>query len=429
MKKIAGVIVLVTVLFTCLQGYTAFAERITTYEDLLVALSEGKSSQHRKNVSDLIYGSQKTMIDQYGKKNVIPSSVSRYFKFKDPIAIHPISDRYFAVSFNAETTKHNYKNKVIWVLFFNRSSPGEISYAQRYLSWENPDDINQYLKSPEKMFCKQLKTVYGIDCKAQYDEDTRSENNPTLKEDIPPYIQSEMDQKANIDHTHNGSDIVAGKIKAEFIDEAICRDSELSDAIAALKNGGDQTSVVLPMATPANAISNRVDRLELQMKENMALRAEVKALKKTVQQLAGLLAGVTRQDDEIIFSGVNIHLVNGNQATDGTPNGRGNLIVGYNEAATTQTSNARNGSHNVIIGKNHSYTSFGGLVVGESNSITKPCAVVSGGFNNTASGKFSTVSGGQLNVSSGEYSTVSGGLTRKAEKNNNWAGGNQYSPN
>ena len=50
-----------------------------------------------------------------------------------------------------------------------------------------------------------------------------------------------MDQKANIDHTHNGSDIVAGKIKAEFIDEAICRDSELSDAIAALKNGGDQT--------------------------------------------------------------------------------------------------------------------------------------------------------------------------------------------
>ena len=268
-----------------------------------------------------------------------------------------------------------------------------------------------------------------MDCKAQAVEDTGSENNLTLKADMVShsFVQNELDKKANIDHLHNGSDIMAGKIKAEFIDEAICRDSELNDAIAALKNGGNQTSVVLPIPTP-NAMSKRVDRLELQMKENMALRAEVKALKKTVQQLAGLLAGVTRQDDEIIFSGVNIHLVNGNQATDGTPNGRGNLIVGDNEAATTQTSNSRNGSHNVIIGKNHSYTSFGGLVVGESNAITKPCAVVSGGFNNTASGKFSTVSGVQLNVASGEYSTASGGLTRKAEKNNNWAGGNQYSP-
>ncbi|XPS87264.1 uncharacterized protein Dvar_52820 [Desulfosarcina variabilis str. Montpellier] len=368
------------------------------------------------------------MIDQYSKQNFIPSSVSRYFKYKAPIAIHPISEQHVAVSFNAETTKHNYKNKVIWVLFFNRSSPGDIRYAEKFLSLEKSAEIAQYIKSPEDMICNKLKSVYGMDCKTQAVEDTGSENNLTLKADMVShsFIQNELDKKANIDHLHNGSDIMAGKIKAEFIDEAICCDSELSEAIAALKNGGNQTSIVLPIPTP-NAMSKRVDRLELQMKENMALRAEVKALKKTVQQLAGLLAGVTRQDDEIIFSGVNIHLVNGNQATDGTPNGRGNLIVGYNEAATTQISNARNGSHNLIIGKNHSYTSFGGLVVGESNSITKPCAVVSGGFNNTASGKFSTVSGGQLNVASGEYSTVSGGLTRKAEKNNNWAGGNQYS--
>ena len=151
-----------------------------------------------------------------------------------------------------------------------------------------------------------------MDCKAQAVEDTGSENNLTLKADMVShsFVQNELDKKANIDHLHNGPDIMAGKIKAEFIDEAICRDSELNDAIAALKNGGNQTSVVLPIPTP-NAMSKRVDRLELQMKENMALRAEVKALKKTVQQLAGLLAGVTRQDDEIIFSGVNIHLVNG----------------------------------------------------------------------------------------------------------------------
>jgi hypothetical protein len=429
MKKLAGSIILITYLSIC-QAHLGFAERVTTYEDLLVELSEGKSPQHKDKILEIIKQSQKSMIDQYSKQGFISSSVSRYFKFKEPIAVHHISDQYFAVSFNAETTKHNFKKKVIWVLFFNRSAPGEISYAENFFSWEKPDEIAQYINTPEDVFCKKLKTVYGIDCKKKNVADSGPKNKQKPPQEMVTHLffQNEMKKKADIGHLHSSSDIIGGKINASFIDEAICRDSELNEAIAALKNGGDQTGVVLPIPAIPNATLQRIDLLEMQMKENLALRAEVKALKETVQQLTRLLAGVTRKDDEITFSGVNIHLVNGSHTTDGKPNSRGNLIVGYNEASTEKMRNARNGSHNVIIGKNHSYTSFGGLVVGESNSITEPCAVVSGGLNNTASGKFSTVSGGQLNIAKGDYSTVSGGLTRKAEKNNNWVGGNQYSP-
>lgn len=433
MKKIAGAIFLTALLSTCLMVRTGSAERVKTYEDLLALLSNENNSEHKAKLLEKIHKFQRMMIDQYSKQNVISSSVSRYFKFKDPIAIHHISDQYFAVSFHAETTKHNYKNKVIWVLFFNRTSPGEISYAENFFSWEKPVEIEQYINSPEDMFCSHLKAVYGIDCKKQHDEDAGTENSQAMTHaddgERRFFFHSELNKKANIGHFHNGLDITSGKIKADFIDEAICRDSELSEAIAGLQAGsGQMKNIVLPIPV-TDAVSKRIDKLELQMKENMALKAEVKSLKKTVQELTTLLAGINRKDNDITFSGVNIHLVNGNRTTDGEPNGLGNLIVGYNESPTGKTNYARNGSHNVVIGKNHSYTSFGGLVVGQSNSITNPCAVVSGGFNNTASGKFSTVSGGQLNTASGDYSTVSGGLTRTAEKNNNWAGGNQYSPN
>ena len=99
MKKIAGAIFLATLLSTCLMVRTGSAERVKTYEDLLALLSNESSPEHQTKLLEIINKSQKAMIDQYSKQNVISSSVSRYFKFKDPIAIHYISDQYFAVSF------------------------------------------------------------------------------------------------------------------------------------------------------------------------------------------------------------------------------------------------------------------------------------------------------------------------------------------
>jgi len=50
----------------------------------------------------------------------------------------------------------------------------------------------------------------------------------------------------------------------------------------------------------------------------------------------------------IKFSGVNVQLVSGSGKTDGTVNGTGNLVLGYDESPGSQT-----GSHNLIVGVGH----------------------------------------------------------------------------
>ena len=53
----------------------------------------------------------------------------------------------------------------------------------------------------------------------------------------------------------------------------------------------------------------------------------------------------------VIFRGVNIHIQNGTQQT-GLVNGRGNLIMGYNEPLGVQAGQ-RAGSHNLVAGLHH----------------------------------------------------------------------------
>src|SRR3954470_19896162 len=123
----------------------------------------------------------------------------------------------------------------------------------------------------------------------------------------------------------------------------------------------------------------------------------------------------------IIFSGANLHIVSGSGTTDdgGTPLGLGNLIIGYDEDPAqnpTQTGlpldpGDRGGSHNLVIGRFHRFTqaAFGGLVAGETNTISNVSASVSGGVRNTASGQNASVSGGDSNIASGSAASVSGG--------------------
>jgi len=111
-----------------------------------------------------------------------------------------------------------------------------------------------------------------------------------------------------------------------------------------------------------------------------------------------------------LFTGVNVQVVNGLNAT-ATTNNVGNLIVGYNEPFGTP---ARNGSHNIVVGTEHEYTNYGGLVAGRRNTISGYYASVSGGNTNIASGQRASVSGGQSNIASGDYSSVSGGYANTA---------------
>ena len=123
--------------------------------------------------------------------------------------------------------------------------------------------------------------------------------------------------------------------------------------------------------------------------------------------------------DDVIFTGCDVHVQNGHGSTDSN-NGLGNLIIGYNEHVGSLI---RNGSHNVVIGSDHSYSSYGGLVAGYSNTVSEAFASVSGGKNNTASGVAASVSGGYMNEASGDRASVSGGSDRTASGLHNWRAG------
>ncbi|MDO8881099.1 MAG: cell wall-binding repeat-containing protein [Coriobacteriia bacterium] len=114
----------------------------------------------------------------------------------------------------------------------------------------------------------------------------------------------------------------------------------------------------------------------------------------------------------VIFTGANVHVRSGAGQTFNA-NGRGNLILGYNEMrASAETE--RTGSHTLVVGPGHNWTSWGGLVAGSRNTVSGSHSSVSGGYNNTASGSYSSVNGGFSNTASGLYSSVNGGFSNIA---------------
>jgi hypothetical protein len=153
-----------------------------------------------------------------------------------------------------------------------------------------------------------------------------------------------------------------------------------------------------------------------------------KGLAQRVAALEQLLKHFSREKNEIFITGANLHLVNGLGSTGCTdeqgeilncPNGLGNLIVGYNEPRGPGFGeDIRTGSHNVVVGERHNFSRFGGLVVGDLNTISGDFASVTGGQQNTASGRRSSVSGGIFNAASGENASVSGGQLNTASGEN-----------
>ena len=153
-------------------------------------------------------------------------------------------------------------------------------------------------------------------------------------------------------------------------------------------------------------------RYYTQAQVDSIVASQVSSLEARITQLETLLTNVTRSDNDIYFTGVNVHIRSGSGNTDGAANGLGNLIVGYNEERSS--SNVRTGSHNIVVGQQHNYSSYGGLVVGYNGTISGIYSSVSGGRYNTASGSYSSVSGGRSNEASVDSSSVSGGYNNDA---------------
>lgn len=141
------------------------------------------------------------------------------------------------------------------------------------------------------------------------------------------------------------------------------------------------------------------------------LETQLSAAMETIASLQALLEGVTRTEDAIVISGANLQVVDGSGTTTGPTNGLGNVIIGYNEA---EPDREQTGSHNLVVGMQHEFTSFGGIVAGEDNTIVSRSASVLGGKNNISAEDHATIVGGSLNLADGELSTVGGGFDNQA---------------
>ena len=98
-------------------------------------------------------------------------------------------------------------------------------------------------------------------------------------------------------------------------------------------------------------------------------------LENKINALEALLANVTRgvdpntSQDTLTFTNMNVQVVSGSGETYGAITGTGNLIIGYNETGSPNGDN-RTGSHMLVIGERNSYTSYGGMVAGGSNTVS-----------------------------------------------------------
>jgi hypothetical protein len=120
---------------------------------------------------------------------------------------------------------------------------------------------------------------------------------------------------------------------------------------------------------------------------------------------------------DLFFVGCNVHLENGDSGDTLSANGKGNLVIGFNEEPVSGAPAKRTGSHNIVIGKGNAYSASGGIVSGLDNRIDGNLAVLLGGRDNAASGLESVIAGGRANTATGDTSVVAGGLFNSGSGN------------
>jgi hypothetical protein len=213
-------------------------------------------------------------------------------------------------------------------------------------------------------------------------------------------------------------------------------------AICGDVNSDDQVTATDALAVLSEAVGTGPG-LTCDTGECEALEARVAALETLVaaQQLKTRCISSFSTDQLLLVDGCNLQVVSGSDTTEGATgetcttnadcatvnseicnihgvctsvNGLGNVIIGYGEEATDDPVDLRTGSHNLVVGRWHSYSSYGGIVVGEDNQISSPGAAVCGGSRNDATGELSSISGGWYGIASGLRASISGGLENTA---------------
>jgi hypothetical protein len=224
----------------------------------------------------------------------------------------------------------------------------------------------------------------------------------------------------------------------------------LSPAVASAS-----TPTLRSLAKSLAALQKQIKTQKAQIKSLNTRLAEAKsvlALAPFVSLTGSTLNGVSGPN--IVFQGANVTVRSSNYEDDGS--GTGNLIVGWDdEPGGTLPSHFRDGDNNLVCGDWNNFIGTGGFVAGSDNTLNYnfdsvsggeyntagyasfsdglgvqggPCASVSGGDANTASGGDASVSGGQGNTASGDEANVSGGQSLNESTMYGWMAGSYQSP-
>lgn len=192
----------------------------------------------------------------------------------------------------------------------------------------------------------------------------------------------------------SGTDLTALETRVEDLEKAA---ADFAGRFAALETrlGGIDGSIAGLDTRIEDGLAGLQAELDLLEAEALRLDALLAGLDASVGDLADTFAGVERNGATLRFSGVNLQLVNGTDATH-TSNGMGNLILGYDEPDGRLVD--RDGSHNLVIGEGHDYRGTAGIVAGARNTIDGNNTAILGGFDNFNQGRGSVIVTGRENT-------------------------------
>ena len=300
------------------------SEPVGGYNSYIELLPGGRPKQLANE--EIISGAQAEIIRTEAIKR------KRKIKFIRPIDIVRLNSTYSMISFEVSHTLKNSsrfsKNPAIYSLLFEGNGPSGLKrYAKNYIKWFGPSDIEQYNKSTTSKFCEIFIRSGVEDCVFEAKKVAEKKKDRT---------KSLIDKIGKLEKSVTRQSLHAQKLE-ETIAQYHLQAQQLEETTAQQRLQAQQLEGTITQ--------QRLRAQQLQEKMAQQLLQSQK-LETMVNALYALLEGVSRGKNEILFSGINLHIVNGTGSTHDNVNGTGNLIVGYNEKKPGE--NLQMESHEII---------------------------------------------------------------------------------
>jgi hypothetical protein len=262
----------------------------------------------------------------------------REIRFESPMDFYAINPKYFTVSFDARIKPQGgrpaQEKPAVITYLFEKSVLGQIEFIN-YLPWVSDEEVKFYSQIDVDQLC-------------QYFRDYRQVTDCFPTRQAVAVAEKKTDGKTPRKFFGiSAEDITSGVIKESYIDPTLVRNADLTARLDAVAKRLDRTAEI-------SGIADRVNRLENVTTDGLSkriarLEESAARLETVVTQLNQLLEGVSRKGTDIVFSKVNLHVVNGSGSSEGSENGLGNLVLGYNQGRRkvdlTKT------SHQAVVGK------------------------------------------------------------------------------